>query len=214
MDQPKFIKPRQALVEYLRQRGIQDDRVLSAISAVPRHAFIQTGLHHRAYEDTALPIAKDQTISQPYTVARQSELLGVGTGDKVLEIGTGSGYQAAVLVEMGVSLHTIERHEELHQQARELLHQLGYRAKQKCGDGTLGWSAFAPYDAIIVTAGAPVVPASLKEQLSTGGRLVIPVGEQGQQLLRRLTKQQDGSFREESFSDVAFVPLIGDQGWG
>lgn len=209
----KFKRRRLALVEELYDKGIKDQRILTAIGMVPRHLFVDTAFQHRAYEDTALPIIKRQTISQPFTVARQTELLDVQEGEKVLEVGTGSGYQAALLCQMGAEMYSIERHRELYEKARVLLRQLGYRITLKCGDGTMGWSAYAPYDGIIVTAGAPVVPESLALQLSIGGRLVIPVGDSEKQLMLRLTRVSEDKFDEERFSHFKFVPLIGKKGW-
>ncbi len=209
----KFKRRRQKLVDNLRDKGIQDERVLEAFNRVPRHLFIDTALEDRAYNDSALPIGKDQTISQPYTVARQTELLEVMPGERVLEIGTGSGYQAAILCELGAEVYTIERHEELYERARTILRELGYDVHQKLGDGTLGWSAYAPYDAIVVTAGAPVVPEDLVEQLQINGRLVVPVGSAQKQEMRRIIKIREGEFEEESYHDFKFVPLIGKKGW-
>ncbi len=180
---------------------------------VPRHLFVDTALEERAYEDTALPIGKGQTISQPYTVAAQSELLGAGPGNKVLEIGTGSGYQAAVLCEMGADVYSVERHEELYLKARSILRRLGYRVRIKLGDGSLGWSAYSPYDGIVVTAGAPVVPQELIRQLRIGGRLVVPVGDQEKQMMIRITHISEDAYEEEHFSSFKFVPLIGEKGW-
>lgn len=209
----KFIYRRRKLVEGLREKGIQSETVLSAMEKVPRHLFVDTALEERAYEDTALPIGKGQTISQPYTVAAQSELLGAGPGNKVLEIGTGSGYQAAVLCEMGADVYSVERHEELYLKARSILRRLGYRVRIKLGDGSLGWSAYAPYDGIVVTAGAPVVPQELIRQLRIGGRLVVPVGDQEKQMMIRITRISEDAYEEEHFSSFKFVPLIGEKGW-
>ena len=208
-----FNKRRKVLVEELASRGIRDDRVLKAFEAVPRHLFIDTALNHRAYEDTALPIEMGQTISQPFTVAKQTELMEVEPGDKVLEIGTGSGYQAAILCEMGAKVFSIERHHMLYDRSRQILNKLGYRPTLKCGDGTLGWSAYAPYMSIVVTAGAPVVPETLKMQLDMGGRLVVPVGDEEKQVMYRITRLGEDDFEEEKFSIFKFVPLIGRQGW-
>lgn len=209
----KFIYRRRKLVEGLREKGIQSETVLSAMEKVPRHLFVDTALEERAYEDTALPIGKGQTISQPYTVAAQSELLGAGPGNKVLEIGTGSGYQAAVLCEMGADVYSVERHEELYLKARSILRRLGYRVRIKLGDGSLGWSAYSPYDGIVVTAGAPVVPQELIRQLRIGGRLVVPVGDQEKQMMIRITRISEDAYEEEHFSSFKFVPLIGEKGW-
>lgn len=212
-DNPKFKQRRRKLVETLAEKGIKDRRVLDAFNTVPRHVFVDTALQDRAYKDTALPIGKEQTISQPYTVARQTELLEVQPGEKVLEIGTGSGYQAAILCELGAEVYTVERHKELYQRARSILRELGYSVRAKLGDGTLGWSAYAPYDAIVVTAGAPVVPEDLVEQLNINGRLVVPVGDDQKQEMVRIIKIRKDEFEEERFSDFKFVPLIGEKGW-
>ncbi len=212
-DNPKFKQRRRSLVETLADKGIKDHRVLEAFNIVPRHVFVDTALQNRAYKDTALPIGKKQTISQPYTVARQTELLEVKPGEKVLEIGTGSGYQAAILCELGAEVYTVERHKELYKRARSILRELGYSVHAKFGDGTLGWSAYAPYDAIVVTAGAPVVPEDLVEQLNINGRLVVPVGDDQKQEMIRIIKIRKDEFEEEHFSDFKFVPLIGKKGW-
>lgn len=208
-----FKKRRAKLVEELKRKGIGTESVLSAIGRVKRHKFVDTALQRRAYEDTALPIPLGQTISQPYTVARQTEMLEVNPGDKVLEIGTGSGYQAAVLCEMKAQVYSVERHRKLYERAKDTLAMLGYRAMLKCDDGTLGWSAYAPYDAVVVTAGAPVIPETLKAQLAIGGRLVIPVGGSEHQDMYRITRISEDEFREEQFANFKFVPLIGKKGW-
>lgn len=210
---PKFKQRRGRLVETLAEKGIKDQRVLEAFNVVPRHVFVDTALQDRAYKDTALPIGKEQTISQPYTVARQTELLEAKPGEKVLEIGTGSGYQAAILCELGAEVYTIERHKKLYEKARATLRELGYSVRCKLGDGTLGWSAYAPYDAIVVTAGAPVVPEDLVDQLALNGRLVVPVGDDRRQEMVRVIKIREDEFEEERFSDFKFVPLIGEKGW-
>ncbi|HET6511514.1 MAG TPA: protein-L-isoaspartate(D-aspartate) O-methyltransferase [Candidatus Kapabacteria bacterium] len=206
---------RQHLVDELRGKGIEDERVLDAINHVPRERFLEPVLRHRAYEDNALPIAEGQTISQPYTVAYQSEKLQLGRGEKVLEIGTGCGYQTAVLVEMGCRVYTIERHPKLLEIARKNLDDLGYadRVVSRAGDGTRGWPDFAPFDAIIVTAGAPDVPETLTKQLnSDGGRMVIPVGGLESQTMYLIRKVK-GELSGEELKDFAFVPLIGKEGW-
>jgi len=209
----KYIYRRNKLVEKLRAKGIENEIVLSAINAIPRHAFVDTAFESRAYEDSALPIGKGQTISQPYTVAAQTELLQIKPGDKVLEIGTGSGYQAAILCEMEADVYSIERHEELYLRAREILKSFGYRIRIKLGDGTLGWSAYAPYDCIVVTAGAPVVPEDLIRQLNLMGRLVVPVGDHEKQMMIRITRISEDAYEEERFNNFKFVPLIGEKGW-
>jgi protein-L-isoaspartate(D-aspartate) O-methyltransferase len=206
---------RQHLVDELREKGIHDERVLDAINHVPRERFLEPVLSHRAYEDNALPIAEGQTISQPYTVAYQSEKLQLGRGEKVLEIGTGCGYQTAVLVEMGCRVYTIERHPKLLEIARKNLDMLGYsdRVVSRAGDGTRGWPDFAPFDAIIVTAGAPDVPESLTKQMQNdGGRMIIPIGPLEVQTMY-LIKKVKGELSGEELKDFAFVPLIGKEGW-
>ncbi|HLR90270.1 MAG TPA: protein-L-isoaspartate(D-aspartate) O-methyltransferase [Balneolaceae bacterium] len=209
----KYSYRRNALVATLEKKGIKNQKVLQAIETVPRHSFVDSALVNRAYDDRALPIGCSQTISQPYTVAIQTELLDPAEGDKVLEIGTGSGYQAAVLAEMGVRVYTIERHQELYHKAKELLIELGYRPEMKLGDGTLGWSAYAPYNGILVTAGAPAVPQDLIRQLEIGGRLIVPVGSQESQVMVRITRVSEDSYKEEHLQNFKFVPLIGEKGW-
>lgn len=208
----KYRNRRKKLLDTLRKKGITSEAVLKAIEDVPRHLFVDTAFADRAYEDSALPIDMKQTISQPYTVARQTELLDIKPGEKVLEIGTGSGYQAAILITMGAVVYSIERHRLLYDRARTILQEIGLRIMMKCGDGTQGWNAYAPYDAIVVTAGAPVIPDALVNQLNEGGRLVIPVGDETRQAMHRITRIGD-EFREEIYDDFKFVPLIGKDGW-
>lgn len=212
-----YDRQRRALVALLHEKGITDERVLGAIGAVPRHEFVDPALRHRAYKDEALPIGLKQTISQPFTVAYQTALLGVRRGDKVLEVGTGSGYQAAVLCELGARVFSIERHEPLLQRTRELLDRLGYRVLTRAGDGTLGWSAPAPYDGIVVTAGGTDVPEPLLDQLrlpgdGPGGRLVIPVGDAEKQTMLRITRTGPDTYHREEFMDFRFVPLVAEDG--
>ena len=203
---------RNKLVKKLREKGISNDAVLAAIAKVPRHAFFDDALLNHAYEDKAFPIGEGQTISQPYTVAFQTEKLDVKPGDKVLEIGTGSGYQAAVLVEMGAKVYTIEYNKKLYERTREFLPGLGYRPFFFYGDGSKGIPAKAPYDRIIVTAGAPVVPTALTDQLNENGVLIIPVGDRESQKMLRITKT-NGKLKKEEYDNFAFVPLLGEQGW-
>jgi len=203
---------RNKLVKKLREKGISDERVLGAIAKVPRHAFFDDALLSHAYEDKAFPIGEGQTISQPYTVAFQTEKLNMKAGDKVLEIGTGSGYQAAVLLEMGAKVYTIEYNRKLFDHTKTFLPELGYNPFFFYGDGSKGIPAKAPYDRIIVTAGAPIVPTALTEQLAENGILIIPVGNREKQQMVRITKQQ-GKLTQEVFDNFAFVPLLGDQGW-
>ena len=203
---------RNKLVKKLRQKGISDERVLSAIGHVPRHIFFDNALLNHAYEDKAFPIGEGQTISQPYTVAFQTEKLDVRPGNKVLEIGTGSGYQACILLELGARLYTIEYVRNLYERARSLLPQLGYHPIFCFGDGTKGLASKAPFDRIIVTAGAPIVPQSLTDQLAEGGILVIPVGDREKQRMLRVVKR-NGKLQTEEFDYFAFVPLLGVEGW-
>ncbi len=194
--------------------GIRDPGVLEAMRTVPRHLFVPEALQGRAYGDHALPISANQTISQPYIVARMSELLEIDKESRVLEIGAGSGYQTAVLARIAGQVYAIERIPELAREAQHRIRQLGiYNATVKCFDGTLGWAANAPYDAILVAAGAPDVPEPLVAQLRVGGRLVVPVGDsrEAQRLIRVI--KTDTGYREEDHGGCAFVPLIGQHGW-
>ncbi len=209
-----FAEARKRMVEeQLKARGIRDQRVLRAMEAVPRHLFVRPEDQEWAYADGPLPIGYGQTISQPYIVARMTELLGLKGDEKVLEIGTGSGYQAAILAHLAREVHTVERIPELVEMARQRLTKLGLtNVHVHHGDGTLGWSEAAPYDAILVTAAAPKVPEPLLEQLAEGGRLVAPVGSRGLQYLERWIREGQ-TFHRERFEPVAFVPLIGSYGW-
>jgi protein-L-isoaspartate(D-aspartate) O-methyltransferase len=201
------------LVEELRTKGIVDQVVLKAIMEVPRHFFLDQALAEMAYQDKAMPIGEGQTISQPYTVAFQSELLCVKPHLKILEIGTGSGYQACILDKMGARVFSIETIKALHQSSRVLLKHLNCRAKLLAGDGSMGLPSFAPFDRILVTAASPSIPESLKSQLRTGGHLVIPVGELSEQTMLRLTKISETEWREESYPGFRFVPLTGEHGY-
>ncbi|GAB5401448.1 MAG: protein-L-isoaspartate(D-aspartate) O-methyltransferase [Aureisphaera sp.] len=202
---------RRKLVETLKKKGIADERVLEAINKIPRHLFMDSGFIDHAYVDKAFPIAADQTISQPYTVARQTELLQVKTDSKILEIGTGSGYQCAVLLEMGATVYTIERQNELFKKTSLFLPKLGYRPKKMIfGDGYIGLEEFAPYDGIIVTAGAPYVPNPLLAQLKVGGRLVIPVGD-NVQIMTVYTRKSTTEFEKKEYGEFRFVPLLEDK---
>jgi protein-L-isoaspartate(D-aspartate) O-methyltransferase len=203
---------RNKLVRKLKEKGISDENVLSAISKVPRHAFFDDALLIHAYEDKAFPIGEGQTISQPFTVAFQSEKLEVKPGLKVLEIGTGSGYQAAVLIEMGAVVYTIEYNKKLFERTKGFLPLLEYNPYFFYGDGSKGIPAKAPFDRIIVTAGAPVIPKALTDQLADNGILIIPVGERDKQKMIRIRKINSKLLQEE-FDYFAFVPLLGDQGW-
>lgn len=203
---------RNKLVKKLELKGIKDPRVLAAIGKVPRHVFFDDALLNHAYEDKAFPIGEGQTISQPYTVAFQTEKLEIKPGDKVLEVGTGSGYQAAVLMEVGAKVYTIEYNQNLYEKTRDFLPQLGYKPNFFHGDGSKGLIAKAPFNKIIVTAGAPVVPQALIDQLTDQGILIIPVGNREKQMMLKVTKQ-NGVLKKEAFDHFAFVPLLGEQGW-
>jgi len=200
--------------EQIIARGISSPRVIETLLKIPRHLFVQEAMADQAYSDGALPIGEKQTISQPYMVALMSELLELKAQDHVLEIGTGSGYQTAVLASLCRRVWTIERIRPLAMQARKVLDALHLlNVNIKVGDGTLGWPEEAPFDAILVTAGAPAVPEALAQQLAPGGRLVIPVGDAANQTILRIRKQADGSLTSETGVGCRFVPLIGQQGW-
>ena len=213
--QYEYSIPRERMVARLREHyGIRDLRVLEAMRTVPRHFFVPEALQSRAYGDHALPISANQTISQPFIVARMTELLELDQNSRVLEIGAGSGYQTAVLAFIAAQVYAIERIGDLAREAQSRIRQLEiYNATVKCFDGTLGWAANAPYDAILVAAGGPTIPEPLVAQLKMGGRLVVPVGESREaQRLIRVIKTESG-YREEDHGGCAFVPLIGQHGW-
>ena len=205
---------RRSLVRILKEKGIANTQVLDAINKVPRHVFFDNALLAHAYQDKAFPIGEGQTISQPYTVAFQTEKLQIKPDDKVLEVGTGSGYQACVLLEVGANVYTIEYNQVLYERTRKFLPKMGYNPHFFYGDGSQGLEEYAPYDKIIVTAGAPSVPNSLIRQLKIGGILIIPVGDDKKQLMVRITKEGDKKIRKETFDYFSFVPLLGKQGWG
>ena len=204
---------RKALVAELRKKGIQNEAVLEAINTLPRHFFFDTALISHAYEDKAFPIGEGQTISQPYTVAFQSSLLEVAPGNKILEIGTGSGYQACILHLLGAEVTSIEYQKKLFDHTSRFLQRLGIQLQLFYGDGTGGVPAHAPYDKIIVTAGAPVVPEALIKQLKIGGILVIPVGDRSKQAMVKITKKSATEIQREEFEGFSFVPLLGKEGW-
>ena len=199
---------REKLVEEIRRKGIRDERVLEAIRKVPRHLFMDSGFIKFAYKDQAFPIGSGQTISQPYTVAFQTELLDVRPLDKVLEIGTGSGYQAAVLVEMGARVYTIERQKELYLKVQMQLPKMGYKPSFFYGDGYQGLPTYGPFDRILITAAAPEIPATLIEQLKTGGKMVVPVGGSGSQVMTLVEKNGPGDFTTQEKGWFVFVPMI------
>ena len=204
---------RKKLVSKLREKGINNKQVLEAINKVPRHYFFSPEFLLHAYQDKAFPIGEGQTISQPYTVAFQTELLELKKGDKVLEIGTGSGYQCTILLELGVKVFTIEYNKVLYKKAKSFLQGLDYHAHFVQGDGSMGLPRYAPFDAILVTAGAPSVPKEYIRQLKTGGRLVIPVGDKKIQKMIRITKKDENKLIKEEFDNFCFVPLVGESGW-
>jgi protein-L-isoaspartate(D-aspartate) O-methyltransferase len=203
---------RNRLVKILEKKGISDPRILAAIGKVPRHLFFDNAFLEHAYQDKAFPIGEGQTISQPYTVAFQTEKLEIKAGDKVLEIGTGSGYQACILLELGTKVYTIEYNRKLYESTKAFLPQIGYKPYFFYGDGSKGLSSKAPFDKILVTAGAPVIPSALVEQLAQGGILVIPVGNREKQKMVRIRKKGEQLLKEE-YDNFAFVPLLGEQGW-
>jgi protein-L-isoaspartate(D-aspartate) O-methyltransferase len=211
----EFQIPRDRMVQRLREHyKIRDEKVLEVMRMVPRHFFVPSALKAQAYKDNALPIASNQTISQPFIVARMTELLELNNQSKVLEIGAGSGYQTAVLAKLAGRIFAIERVPQLAMEAEERFRKLSlHNVTLRCGDGTLGWEAYAPFDGILVAAGSPVMPEPLLSQLKTNGKLVIPIGEdqKSQRLIRVI--RTDKGFQTEDFGACAFVPLIGEHGW-
>ncbi len=200
---------RDRLIERLRGNGIRDERVLNAIRTVPRHLYVDEALATRAYEDTALPIGHGQTISQPWVVAKMTEaILDGASPKKVLEVGTGSGYQATILAALGMEVYTVERIGELLRTARKRFRSLGLNVRSKHDDGRIGWPEEGPFDAIVVTAGAPALVDALKDQLAPGGTLVAPVGNASSQSLLKLRKREDGSIEQTDLAPVVFVPLL------
>lgn len=199
---------RQRLINSIREKGIENEDVLEAMNRVPRHQFMDNAFLHHAYQDKAFPISSGQTISQPYTVAFQTSLLEVSKRDKVLEIGTGSGYQAAILLEMGVRVYTIERHRELFEKSQAILGKMGYSAHFFFGDGYIGKPQYGPYDGILVTAAAPEVPEALLAQLKIGGRLVIPVGGSDTQVMKKIVRKGDDEYETTEHGLFAFVPML------
>jgi len=212
MDYP--VARRRMVKEQIVSRGITDERVLDAMLTIPRHLFVDAGLHSHAYSDGSLPIGEKQTISQPYMVAAMTAALELQGSERVLEIGTGSGYQTAVLSLLVKRVYSIERIAVFVGRARKILDQLQMsNINIKIGDGTVGWREQAPFDGILVAAGSPDVPPEYLDQLEIGGRLVMPIGDQEQQVLLRIVRQNDGNFKREQLMGCRFVPLIGEQGW-
>ncbi len=212
MINPKLAREEMVLAQ-VERRGIHDPRVLEAMRKVKRHEFVEPAFRERAYDDTPLPIEEGQTISQPYMVARMTSLLDILSTDRVLEIGTGSGYQTAILAELAAKVYSIERHVRLLQRARQVLDQQGYRnVVLRHGDGTIGWSEFAPFDKILVTAAAPCFPRTLFNQLAEGGVMIFPMGEKQMQALMMVERKGEEPIVHEA-GQVSFVPLIGREGW-
>lgn len=208
------ISRRRMVEQQIITRGIDDKRVIDAMLTVPRHLFVESGLQSHAYSDSSLPIGEKQTISQPYMVAAMSSALELQGHERVLEVGTGSGYQTAILSTLAKRVYSIERISILASRARKVLDQLRMtNINIKLGDGTLGWKDQAPFDGILVAAGSPDIPAEYLAQLEVGGKLVLPVGDREQQILMRVIRQEDGSFKREQLMGCRFVPLIGEQGW-
>ncbi len=201
------------LIEELRSEGITDEKVLDAFDKVDRTLFVPDALKIHAYKNGALPIGFGQTISQPYTVAFMTQALSIKKDDKVLEIGTGSGFQAAILTAMGAKVFTIERNLEIYNRTLLLFDKLPFRIMMRYGDGTIGWNEFAPYDKIIVTAGGPAVPENLRKQLKVGGRMVIPIGDKEKQSMVIIDKTDEDKFETTEVPNFSFVPLIGKEGW-
>ncbi|MGB3468542.1 MAG: protein-L-isoaspartate(D-aspartate) O-methyltransferase [Cyclobacteriaceae bacterium] len=205
---------RKKLVQIIREKGITNQSILRAIGEIPRHFFFDKIFVEHAYQDKAFPIGQGQTISQPYTVAFQTELLNLSPGAKILEIGTGSGYQASVLMALGAKVYTIEYNKVLYEKTRRFLPKVfGYRPEFFHGDGSKGLPEFAPYDGIIVTAGAPTVPSDLIKQLKTGGVLIIPVGNNQKQKMMKITKLAENKISKKEYNHFSFVPLLGKNGW-
>jgi protein-L-isoaspartate(D-aspartate) O-methyltransferase len=204
---------RKSLVRTVQEKGIKDKRVLQALEQVPRHYFFENAFLEQAYQDKAFPIGEGQTISQPYTVAYQTELLEIKPTDKVLEIGTGSGYQCSILLQLTPHVYTIEYNEPLYHKAQKQFDLMGLKPQSFLGDGSEGLPQHAPFDKILVTAGAPIIPKSLITQLTIGGKLVIPVGDTATQKMMRITRVGQEDFTKEEFDDFKFVPLLGKQGW-
>jgi protein-L-isoaspartate(D-aspartate) O-methyltransferase len=201
------------LIEDLYRKGITNKNVLKAISEVPREEFVIDEMKYRAYDDNALPITDNQTISQPYTVAYMTQLLDIEKGNKILEIGTGSGYQAAILYKCGASVYSVERIENLYLYSKNIFQKLNYQINQKLDDGNYGWQEFAPFDRIIITAALKEFPVKIMKQLKTDGKMVFPIGDKDTQTMNLIIKQDDKHYKQEQKDKFKFVPLIGSYGW-
>lgn len=202
---------RKKLIDELRIKGINDEKILDAFEKVPRHYFLDNAFAEQAYSNIAFQIGSGQTISHPYTVAFQTLLLDIKKGDKILEIGTGSGFQTGILCALGAKVFSIERHKELHLKAKNILKQFHFSPRLSFGDGFKGLPSFAPFDKIIITCGAPFIPPLLVEQLKPNGVMIIPIGEGEEQQMKRITKTEEGDLREEDFGVFKFVPMLEDR---
>lgn len=210
-DSFKYKGMRRQLVRELKDKGIQDKRVLNAFEAIPRHFFLDNAFAEQAYTNMPFQIGSGQTISHPYTVAFQTELLDIKKGDKILEIGSGSGFQTCMLCEMGAKVYSIERHKELHMKAKLMIRKLNYTARMSFGDGYKGLPTFAPFDKIIITCGAPNIPQDLMDQLKIDGIMIIPVGEGDKQQMKRITKTSESDYEIEDLGVFSFVPMLEDK---
>lgn len=208
LDTHKHKGMRKALVEEVRSKGITDEAILKVIGSIPRHFFLDSSFDRFAYQDVAFPIGSGQTISQPYTVAFQTELLEIKKGIKVLEVGTGSGYQACVLVELGAKVYSIERQKKLYEKTSKFVESLGYRMNLFYGDGYKGLPTYGPFDRIIITAGAPEIPKELLLQLKVGGWMIIPVGGDGHQVMTKVFRKSEFDFEQKTYGNFAFVPML------
>ncbi len=208
IDNYKTKGARRRLIEGIQRKGIDDERVIEALYKVPRHIFMESGFIEQAYVDQAFPIGAGQTISQPYTVAFQTQLLGINKGDKILEIGTGSGYQTAVLIELGAKVYTIERQYSLFLKTQSFFHKYGYKAHCFYGDGYIGKPTYGPYNKILITAAAPYISDELKQQLKIGGVLVAPIGDSYSQTMTSIIRISENEYKKEKFGEFVFVPML------
>ena len=207
-DSFKYRGMRKKLINELRAKGIQDEKILDAFDAVPRHFFLDNAFAEQAYSNIAFQIGSGQTISHPYTVAFQTQLLEIRKGEKILEIGTGSGFQTSILCELGAKVFSIERHKELHLKAKRIVQHLNYSPRLSFGDGFNGLPSFAPFDKVIITCGAPYIPQALIDQLRIGGIMIIPIGEGEEQQMKRIVKISESEFQEEDYGVFKFVPML------
>lgn len=207
-DSFKYKGMRRKLINELREKGISDENILNAFDVIPRHYFLDNAFAEQAYSNMPFQIGSGQTISHPYTVAFQTQLLEIKKGDKILEIGSGSGFQTCVLCEMGAKVYSIERHKSLHLKAKQIVHYLNYTARMSFGDGYKGLPSFSPFDKVIITCGAPDIPQDLLDQLKIGGVMIIPIGEGKEQQMLRITKTSESEISKEEFGVFSFVPML------